>query len=151
MAHWQEFCANTNKPISKWDYSICLSFTSERLARLCLSASLFQILKSLWECRLFWEIYVLFSFFMSIKMAPLRTTQIISKNINYGNTNFRNIKNIPTRKSCFQSDIWGYMRVVNVEVTDTCMRMIMIKFEYKAGKTLSCWMRANCLKMGICT
>lgn len=49
----------------------------------------------------YFEKYMSFSpFRMSLKMTPLRTTQIIiSKNINSGNTNFRNIKNIPTRKS----------------------------------------------------
>lgn len=146
MAHWQEFCANTNKPILKWDYSICLSFTSEPF---CKSLSDSQVTVRMQT--ILRNICPFLLFFMSIKMAPLRTTQIISKNINFGNTNFRNIKNIPTRKSCFQSDVWGYMRVVNVEVTNICMRMIMIKFEYKAGKTLSWWMRANCLKMGICT
>lgn len=67
-------------------------------------------------------------------MTPLRTTQIISRNINSGNTNFRNIKTYMVGISDFNQMFVVYIRVVNVEVINICVRIIMIKFEYKAGK-----------------
>lgn len=66
-------------------------------------------------------------------MTPLRTTQIISTNINSGNTSFRNIKTYVLGIGDFNQMFVVYIRVVNVEVINICVRMIMIKFEYKAG------------------